>query len=83
MRQKNETFDRFVYARVIPVKKVYIYVATDLIEGEACADEGEFISTEKFHHELVKMIINNEITDAKTVAGILLAEKIIKGEIEI
>jgi ADP-ribose pyrophosphatase len=29
------------------------------------------------------MIINNEITDAKTVAGILLAEKIIKGEIEI
>ena len=65
-------------------EKVYIYVATELIEGEACADEGEFISTEKIPiHELVKMIINNEITDAKTVAGILLAEKIIKGEIEI
>ena len=84
MRQKNETFDRFVLCSGYSSEKVYIYVATDLIEGEACADEGEFISTEKIPiHELVKMIINNEITDAKTVAGILLAEKIIKGEIEI
>lgn len=65
-------------------EKIYIYVATDLIEGEACADEGEFISTEKHPiNDLVKMVVNKEITDAKTVVGILLAEKIIKGEIKL
>lgn len=65
-------------------EKIYIYVATDLIEGEPCADEGEIISSEKLPiAELLKMIKNNEIIDAKTVVGILLAEKIIKGEIKI
>ncbi|TYQ18300.1 UNVERIFIED_CONTAM: ADP-ribose pyrophosphatase [Acetivibrio alkalicellulosi] len=60
-------------------EKLYIYAATDLIEGEACADEGEFISTQKIPiNELIKMIINNEITDAKSIIGILLADKIIK-----
>jgi len=29
------------------------------------------------------MVLNNEITDAKSIIGILLAEKIVKGEIKI
>lgn len=65
-------------------EKIYIYAATDLVEGEPCADEGEFITTEKIHiNKLVEMVMNNEIPDAKTVVGILLAEKIVKGEIKI
>ncbi|MDQ2086195.1 NUDIX hydrolase [Herbivorax sp. ANBcel31] len=65
-------------------EKIYMYLATDLVEGEACADEGEFISTYKIAiNELLKMVMNKEITDAKTIIGILMAEKIIKGEIKI
>lgn len=63
---------------------LHMYVATDLEEGEACADEDEFISTEKIPVEdLVSRVLNHEITDAKTIIGILLADKIIKGEIKL
>jgi ADP-ribose pyrophosphatase len=63
---------------------LHMYVATDLEEGEACADEDEFISCEKIPvKELVDRVINHEITDAKTIIGILLADKIIKGEMKI
>lgn len=62
---------------------LHMYVAKDLREGESCADEDEFISAEKIPvRELVQKILNHEITDAKSIIGILLAEKIIKGEIE-
>ncbi|HHV29149.1 NUDIX domain-containing protein [Acetivibrio mesophilus] len=63
---------------------LHIYAAVGLHEGEACADEDEFISTKKVPvNNLVEMILNQEITDAKSIIGILLAEKIIKGEIKI
>jgi len=63
---------------------LHMYVATDLKEGEAHADEDEFISTEKIAvNELINMILNHEITDAKTIIGVLLADKILKGEINI
>ncbi|MFZ5988589.1 MAG: NUDIX domain-containing protein [Bacillota bacterium] len=63
---------------------LHMYVATDLYEGEACADEDEFISSEKIPvKKLLDMVINREITDAKSIIGILLADKIIKGEIKI
>jgi ADP-ribose pyrophosphatase len=61
---------------------VHLYCATDLKEGNSCADEDEFISVEKKTvSQLVQMVLNHEITDAKSIIGILLAEKIIKGEI--
>jgi len=63
---------------------LHVYAAVGLHEGEACADEDEFISTKKFPiNKLVEMVLNNEITDAKSIIGILLAEKIVKGEIKI
>ncbi|WP_027621266.1 NUDIX domain-containing protein [Acetivibrio clariflavus] len=63
---------------------LYMYVARDLQQGESCADEDEFISAEKYPvSTLVDMILKKEITDAKTIIGILLAEKLIKGEIKI
>lgn len=63
---------------------LHLYAATDLKEGEACADEGEFISSQKFPvSDLLEKVLHHEITDAKTIVGILLADKIIKGEIEL
>jgi len=63
---------------------LHLYVATDLKAGESCADEDEFISTEKYPiSELLNMILNHEITDAKTIIGILMADKILKNEIKL
>ncbi|MCX7708823.1 MAG: NUDIX hydrolase [Clostridia bacterium] len=63
---------------------IHMYVATGLTEGESCADEDEFISAEKIAvPELIKMVLNHEITDAKSIIGILIADKVIKGEIKV
>jgi len=62
---------------------IHMYLATGLQEGVACADEDEFISTEKIGIDtLIEMILDHEITDAKSIIGILLADKISKGEIK-
>ena len=57
---------------------LYVYLATDLYEGTVHLDEGEFLNVEKIHiDDLVDMVMNNEIQDAKTVIGILKAAKYI------
>lgn len=63
---------------------LHMFIATELEKGEACADEDEFITCEKIKVDrLVSMIFNGEIKDAKTIIGILVAEKYLKGEIKI
>lgn len=63
---------------------LHLYAATGLSEGESCADTDEFISTEKFAvTQLEDMVLNGEITDAKSIIGIFLADKIISGKINI
>ncbi len=63
---------------------LHLYAATGLVEGESCADEDEFISSERYTvQKLLDMVLNHEITDAKTIIGILLADKIVKGELKI
>ena len=63
---------------------LHLYAATDLNEGESCADTDEFISTERYTVEqLENMVLSGEITDAKSIIGILLADKIISGRINI
>lgn len=62
---------------------LHIFAATDLNEGESCADDDEFISTEKYTvGQLLDMIMEGRITDAKSIIGIFLAEKIINGRID-
>jgi len=58
-----------------------INLAQDLkFEGQNL-DEGEFLSVEKYKFdEVVKMCLNNEITDAKTVALVLRANVIINSK---
>lgn len=59
---------------------LHMYLATGLKEGELCADDDEFITSEKIPVGiLVNQVMTGEITDAKTIIGILLAERIIKG----
>lgn len=63
---------------------LHIYAATYLREGDSCADEDEFISTEKYTvQQLLDMILEGKITDAKSIIGVLLADKIIHGKVDI
>ncbi|NLY18905.1 MAG: NUDIX hydrolase [Clostridiaceae bacterium] len=63
---------------------LHMYVATNLIKSEACPDEDEFITCSKHSiPDLINMIKEGKITDAKTIVGIFLADKIKKGEYKI
>ncbi len=58
---------------------IHMYTATGLTQGEACTDEDEFLDVERLHiSQLVDMVLEHKITDAKTIIGILMAERIIK-----
>ncbi len=60
---------------------IHMYTATGLTQGEACTDEDEFLDVEKIHvSELVSMILEHRITDAKTIIGVLLAERKLREE---
>lgn len=58
-------------------EKIYLYLADEL---EFCGqelDEGEFLSVEKYPLDtLYEMVLNNEITDAKTAIAILKVKAI-------
>ena len=59
-------------------QKIYIFLATGLTKGEPDFDDDEFI--EKYEidiNEAQNMVIKNEIEDAKTSIGILLAKELI------
>ena len=56
-------------------EKIYLFLATDLKEGEAMPDPGESVEHE-IHtiEELVKMANRGEIVDSKTIIGINIAK---------
>ena len=62
---------------------LYVYLATDLTEGEATPDPGEFIQCEKRKIEdIYRAVMAGEINDAKTVIGILSTMALIRdGEV--
>ena len=58
---------------------IHIYLAEGLTLGESHPDEGEFLRVEHYHiDELYKMVMNGEITDAKTQITILKTKEILK-----
>ncbi len=60
-------------------EELYLYLALGLHQGKSHLDDGEFLSVEKVHIDtLVEKVMNNEIRDAKTVIGILKADKYLK-----
>lgn len=59
-------------------EKIYLFLATDLVQGELEPDSGEFIKTVKVSiDDLTKMVDRGEILDSKTIIGVKLAKKII------
>lgn len=60
---------------------LHMYVATQLSESSSCPDEDEFISCSRYAiPDCIRMIQEGKITDAKTIIGIYLADRIKKGE---
>jgi len=58
---------------------LHIYMATDLESGDPNPDEGEFINAVMFpFDEVVDLVTFGDIRDAKTVIGILFAEREIR-----
>ncbi len=59
-------------------EKVWMYLATGLIEGERHLDEDEFLDVTKLPLDtVVKMILENEIPDGKTQAAVLKVKALI------
>lgn len=63
---------------------LHLYLATELELGESCADEDEFITSEKYKLEkLLDLIYNHEITDAKSIIGIFSAERYLNNKTQL
>jgi ADP-ribose pyrophosphatase len=63
---------------------IHLFAATGLTEGNSCADEDEFITTEKYPvGRLLDMVLEGKITDAKSIIGIFLADRIVSGKIAV
>ena len=55
-------------------EKMFVYMATDLTETAQNLEDDELIEVKRFSFaELSEMIRNNEIEDAKTIVGLILA----------
>ena len=60
---------------------ISIYLATELSAGETHPDEDEFLNVVRLPlKELVHMVMGGEICDAKTLTGILMADRALEGE---
>ncbi|MBE7054131.1 MAG: NUDIX hydrolase [Ruminococcaceae bacterium] len=58
---------------------IYLFLATDFKKTKQHLDEGEFLNIEKYKiDDILKMIDNNEICDAKTICGIYKALSFLK-----
>ena len=66
-----------------PDEILYIYLCTDLIQGETEFDENEAIDLEEHHiNDLFEMTVSGKIIDAKTQIGIFMVKALIdKGEL--
>lgn len=66
----------------ISSEKIYLYLATDLALGKQNPDADEFLCVEKYPlSELVDMVMDGKITDAKTQIGILKAANIVNNSL--
>jgi ADP-ribose pyrophosphatase len=62
-------------------EKIFLFLAENLIEGEACPDSGEFIEKDIIPlDELLKMIEKGEIVDSKTIIAIYTAKRYLQNK---
>src|SRR5699024_6883235 len=56
-------------------EKMYLFLATELTEGEAEPEDDEYIETEKVVvKDLMDMVLRGDIVDSKTIIGIYYGE---------
>ncbi len=71
---KIEKLTEFYVSPGFLSEKMFVFLATDLTETVQNLDDDEFIEIEKFSfEEMFEMIRKNEIQDAKTMVGLILA----------
>ena len=59
-------------------ERIAVYLATGLTQGESQPDEDEFVRVERMPlAEAVARVMRGELADAKTVAGLLMAERLL------
>ena len=57
-------------------EEIHVFIATGLIAGATDPDEDEFIEVVRYKlDELIALVMNGEIRDAKTVVGTLILER--------
>lgn len=72
--EKIEKLTEFYVSPGFLTEKMFVYLATELKESKQNLDDDEFIEIEKFTFvEAFEMIRKNEIQDAKTMVGLILA----------
>ncbi|MCD6449929.1 MAG: NUDIX hydrolase [Thermotogaceae bacterium] len=61
-------------------EKIHLYLATDLVDNKRDTDEDEFVEVVRIKfEEALKMVLEGEIVDSKTIAGITRAWHKLKG----
>lgn len=71
---KIEKLSEFYVSPGFLSEKMFVYLATDLTETAQNLEDDELIEVEKFTFaQAFEMIRNNEIEDAKTIIGLILA----------
>ena len=63
-------------------EKIHIYIGEELEKRTQNLDEDEFLNVFKYPlPQLIQMVLNNKIKDAKTVIGLLMLNNYMKGDI--
>jgi len=76
---KIEKITTFYTSPGICTEIMHLYLASDLTDTEGQTDNDEFIKIEKYNYkDLNNLIIEGKIKDAKSIIGIVLAEKVLK-----
>ena len=74
--QNIQKLGSFYLAPGYSTELMHVYLATDLHEDPLEADEDEFLQVEKIPaQEALKMALNGELPDAKTLAALLLTQQ--------
>ncbi len=72
-KSRNLTFLTTIYPAIgFSDEKMWIYLAQDLVKKKSKPDIDEFVKVIKLNHKIaLKMVENGDITDSKTIIGIL------------
>lgn len=69
----------YIPSPAILSEKIHVYLARGLSYGETCPDEDEFLEVERIPLDtLTDMILQNQISDGKTVFAILKAKLLLE-----